>query len=116
MKGCRPLERNEVEMLRSCFKGRMAIRNKALFFLGINTGFRVSELLSIKIDDVLDDNGQFKDRLQIGKRFMKGQKSSRSVLFNDPAKEALEPWVKVLKRKGHTHANDFICTDMCVFF
>jgi hypothetical protein len=32
MKGCRPLDKNELSRLKTAFTGRMAVRNKALFF------------------------------------------------------------------------------------
>ena len=108
MKGCRPLKTDEIEKLRSCFKGRMATRNRALFFVGINTGFRISELLSLTLGDVLDVEGQMVDRLRVAKRHMKGKKSTRSVVFNEHAKRALLPWLKVLATKGHTHVSDFV--------
>ena len=59
MKGCRPLDKNELSRLKTAFTGRMAVRNKALFFLGVNTGFRISELLSLRLRDVLTPQGAF---------------------------------------------------------
>ena len=55
MKGCRPLNRLERKAaLASCHDGR----ERALLALGFATGYRISELLSLTIADVLNANGQ----------------------------------------------------------
>jgi integrase len=52
MNGCRPLTDAEVELVRKTFAGRYAARDRCLFILGIETGFRISELLSVRLGDV----------------------------------------------------------------
>ena len=56
MKGSRPLTNREVDVVLESFTGRHAIRNRALFVLGIKSGFRVSEFLSLRIGDVWQQN------------------------------------------------------------
>ena len=52
MKGCRPLTTQEIIEVSEQFSSKYKVRNRALFILGISTGGRIAELLSLKIDDV----------------------------------------------------------------
>ena len=45
MKGCRPLDEKEIETVSQGFSGEHAARDRALFLLGVKSGFRISELL-----------------------------------------------------------------------
>ena len=49
MKGTRPLNNNEILLVSACFDGTFEIRNRGLFMLGVSTGGRISELLSLRI-------------------------------------------------------------------
>lgn len=63
-------------------------RNRCLFILGLRTGFRISELLSLTWNDVLQ-YGDIKPSISVTRRNMKGKIASRSVVLHDQAKEAL---------------------------
>ncbi|MDE0015488.1 MAG: hypothetical protein OXU51_04825 [Candidatus Poribacteria bacterium] len=52
MKGTSPLDNNEIRRVSRCFTGTFATRNRGLFMLGVSTGGRISELLSLCIGDV----------------------------------------------------------------
>ena len=52
MKGTRPLNNNEIRLVSACFTGTYEVRNLGLFMLGVSTGGRISELLSLRIGDV----------------------------------------------------------------
>lgn len=108
MRGARKLSKEEVDLLKRSFAGRLGIRNRAFFMFGLNTGFRVTELLSLKIGDVLESSGQIKDYVMISRRFMKGKKASRSVVINPGAKKALHPLLIILRESGVTHRDDYI--------
>ena len=53
MKGTRPLDNNEIRTVAEGFDGVFAVRNRGLFVLGVSTGGRISELLSLKVGDSL---------------------------------------------------------------
>lgn len=65
MKGCRPLEDNQINRLLSLVKNT---RDKLMIMVGINTGFRVSELLSLKIGDVVNPDGSAIDSITVKAR------------------------------------------------
>lgn len=108
MRGCRPLEAAEVRKAQGAFAGPNAARNRALFMLGICTGFRISELLSIRLADVLEQGGTLKDRVTVYRRAMKGKRPSRTVRLNTAAKRALVPWLQEMKRDGYLAADSHV--------
>ena len=52
MKGTRPLDNDEIRRVSTCFTGTFQVRNRGLFMLGVSTGGRISELLSLQLGDV----------------------------------------------------------------
>lgn len=106
MRGSRPLTSEEVALIKKSFTGRFAERNNALFTLGINTGFRVSEILSLKLGDVLEESGKIKSRITVRRRSMKGSKTSRNVLLNGQAKETMKSWIRKMQQNGFIHKED----------
>lgn len=75
MIGCKPL--TDVEVAALC--KHLSIRDLTLFKLGLSTGFRITELLSIKIADLYEYNGSLKTQLLVTRKNMKGKKRSRGV-------------------------------------
>lgn len=92
MKGCRPLGDQEMTAVMESFSGEFATRDRALFILGIKTGFRISELLSLRIGDVLQ-GGQMVDRISVARRNMKKKVEGRAVILHPEAKGALCEWL-----------------------
>jgi site-specific recombinase XerD len=99
MAGCRPLSEEEVQAVLQAIRGDHALRNRALFVLGCNTGFRVSELLSLNVGDLLK-HGRLVDKITVQKRFTKGKTASRSIALNRIAKAALDPYLRSLDSQG----------------
>jgi integrase len=92
MKGSRPLTDQEVTIASKSFSGTYAARNKALFLLGVRTGFRVSELLSLRVEDVYQ-NGQVADRVTVRRANMKKKIEGRTVVLHPEAKAAVATWL-----------------------
>jgi integrase len=88
MKGCRALTADEVARVSQAFRGTYAERDRALFILGIKTGFRISELLSLRVGDVWQ-HGRFVDYVAVQRRYMKGKIQGRSVIVHPDTKAAL---------------------------
>ncbi|MBI9078318.1 MAG: tyrosine-type recombinase/integrase [Pseudodesulfovibrio sp.] len=53
MIGCRPFKDGEVIAMSEAFGGVFEFRNRALFFMGVHSGPRVSEMLTLKVKDVV---------------------------------------------------------------
>ena len=89
MKGTRPLDNNEIRLVSACFDGTFASRNRGLFMLGVSTGGRISELLSLQIGDVYQNRAAVTDLL-FDKSIVKGGELSRAVPVNVDGRHAIE--------------------------
>ncbi len=93
MKGCRPLSDSEAaQVLESLSHGPFKLRNRALFLLGLRSGFRISELCSMTIGHVFQ-HGHFVSQISVQRKNMKGKKEGRTVPLHPEAREALIEWV-----------------------
>jgi integrase len=92
MKGCRPLSEDEVELVRQSFGGTYGLRDRALFLLGLKSGFRISELLSLRVQDVYQ-HGRMVERVTVQRRHMKKKLEGRTVVLHPEAKAALADWL-----------------------
>jgi integrase len=108
VRGCRPLNRDEALLIRDFFIGPLALRNQTMFAVGNNTGFRVSELLSLRLGDVVEIDGTIVERLTVSRKNMKGKVSSRSVPVNPQARQALRTWLLALREAGVIHRDDVL--------
>ena len=88
MKGCRPLDTNEIIKIAEQFDGTFEVRNRSLFMLGVSVGGRISELLSLRIDDVWQ-NGQPVSDLLFQKRVVKGKETARMIPVNADGRQAI---------------------------
>ena len=89
MKGTRPLDNNEIRKVAECFDGTYARRNRGLFVLGVSTGGRISELLSLKVSDVYQNGKPITDLL-FDLSIVKGGEVSRAVPVNVDGRTAIE--------------------------
>lgn len=107
MKGCRPLTDNEIASVLSALENP---RDRALFVLGIRSGFRISELLSLRVLDVYQ-YGAVVARVQVQRKHMKRKLESRSVPMHIAARNALQALIQnnnltardhlFMSKKGH---------------
>ena len=92
MKGTRPLDNDEIRLVSACFDGTFEARNRGLFMLGVSTGGRISELLSLQIGDVWQ-NGSAVTDLLFDKSIVKGGEVSRAVPVNRDGRLAIDALV-----------------------
>lgn len=90
MAGRKPLFENELPRVYAALAG-FPLRDQALVTLGLNTGFRISELLSLNVGDVWD-GAQVRAQLKVTRAKMKGGRgvrrkavTSRTVPVNECA-------------------------------
>ena len=107
MKGCRPLTEAEVDLVQRSFGGAYADRDKALFLLGVKSGFRISELLSLRVGDV-SPHGRIVERVTVARRHMKNKTEGRTVLLHPEAKAALATWLLSLRRLPGVTAQTYL--------
>ena len=88
MKGTRPLDNTEIRLVSACFDGTFEHRNRGLFMLGVSTGGRISELLSLQIGDVWQNERAVSDLL-FDKSIVKGGEVSRAVPVNSDGRLAI---------------------------
>ena len=103
MKGTRPLDNNEIRLVSACFDGTYEIRNRALFMIGVSTGGRISELLSLTIGDVWQ-NGTAVSDLLFDKSIVKGGEVSRAVPVNIDGRQAIDALIGWHREKYATIA------------
>ena len=89
MKGTRPLDNNEIRLVSACFTGTFEVRNRGLFMLGVSTGGRISELLSLRVGDVYQNRKPVSDLLY-NKSIVKGGEVSRSVPVNADGRRSID--------------------------
>ncbi len=82
---------NQIKMIKGNLFRQKNKRDFLLFVFGINSGLRISDLLSLKLGDVKDSRGGLKDDLDI--REQKTGKT-RKVFFNKQIKEALKYYLE----------------------
>ena len=94
MSGCRQL--SDEEYTKTKEKLQHSLRNKCIFILGYRAGFRISELLSIKIKDVWQCN-EVTDSIKVQKRNIKGKSQSREVVLHKEAKLIIKEYILSLR-------------------
>ena len=88
MKGTRPLDNDEIRRVSGCFTGMYEVRNRGLFMIGVSTGGRISELLSLTIGDVYQNRSAVTDLL-FQRTIVKGGEVSRAVPVNADGRRAI---------------------------
>jgi integrase len=92
MAGCRALTEAEVALISRSFGGKYTARDRALFLVGVHTGFRISELLSLRVGDVWQ-YGQLTETVSVARRHMKRKREGRTVRFHPVAQQAVLAWL-----------------------
>jgi integrase len=79
----------------------MRVRDRALFLLGVKTGFRVSELLALRVGDV-SQHERIVDiiTITVARRHMKRKSEGQTVVVHAEAQTALQVWITQLRRCG----------------
>lgn len=97
MKGCRPLNGCEVAAITQSFCSDENYRDLCLFVLGVSCGFRVSEMLALRVRDVYRD-GKVVDWLIIKQT---KTDETRTVLLGNDDKQAIDAQICSLRQAGY---------------
>ena len=106
--GCRALSKDECDRILAAFDGRNRLRNRLIFILGEKTGYRVSEILSLKVSSVFSD-GKVNKNMTVLAAWMKGKKKSRTMPINPAVADALVAYLR------HTHMDHPVFSDFPLF-
>lgn len=92
MKGCRNLTDEEIVNVFNILK---TPRDRMLWTLGLKTGLRIGELLSLKVKDVYQ-HGKVGDWVTVSKANTKGKVESKTLPLTNSAKEAVKTYLESL--------------------
>lgn len=86
-------DKQKIEEMKNYLKSH-SLRDWALFTLGINSALRISDLLKLNVSDVIDENGNIRDRIKV-----KEKKTSKTKDFPFTPKviSALTEYIKICK-------------------
>lgn len=85
------LTAQEIKRIDKCLaETRHEHRNRAIFFLGLGSGMRISEIVNLRIKDVRP-YGQIVDEIVLEKHTTKANQS-RTVAISEQAKKHLQTW------------------------
>ena len=89
-------ERKVIERMKKILKSQN-VRDYLLFVLGINSGLRVSDLLALKVSDVMDDRGNVRDRIS-----MREKKTGKSKDFpiGKNARKAIQEYMETVETES----------------
>lgn len=98
MRGCRPFTDNEVALIfTNGFTGRYEHRNRSLFALGVTGGFRISELLSLRVGDVWQHQMVTRHVL-VKRQNVKRKSQGRSVKLTEEVRGSIREWIKDMNK------------------
>lgn len=87
----------KLELMKKFLKSQSK-RDYLLFVMGINSGLRISDILELKVEDVIDENGSPKSFYTIRESKSKNEKRKlgkfRKIVFSDGVKKALKEYMK----------------------
>jgi integrase len=98
MRGCRPFSEEEVNLIAKSFSGRYVARNKALFILGVGSGFRISEMLSLTVGNGFQ-HSKVVEHVTVARKHRKKKPEGRGVPLHPEARAAISVWRDVLTRQ-----------------
>lgn len=93
-------DKKEINALKRFFK-KHSERDYMLFVLGINTGLKITELLNIKVGEVLEKDGVVKDFYSLPTKDMK---APMEIYLNPKVKKAILHYVKTV----HLRIEDYL--------
>jgi integrase len=98
MSGCRPLSIQEVDTLRDYFNTapyhKHLERDKLFVYLSMQTGYRCSEVIQIKVSDVYDPiRKRVLDRVIVPKKAVKGKTAGKSSPLTPDIKHLIEHYI-----------------------
>jgi integrase len=89
-------DREKIEAIKKILRAS-SLRNELLFVLGINTGLRISDILSLKIADVSTNKSVF-NRIELQE---KKTKKKRAIALNKKTCRLIERYLELERPTAH---------------
>jgi integrase len=110
MAGCTAFLVKDLTKLRETLISQgFSARDTALISVGLWTGFRISELLSLTLRDVVRD-GEVVGHITVARKHIKRKRLSRTAILPDPGRRDLARWVAVLYARGQRAGCQYVFT------
>jgi site-specific recombinase XerD len=93
MLGCPPLSPKQTRLTLKNLKGRYRWRDRAIVVLGIRSGMRISEILSLKVENVWTGTST-RERIYLGRKNSKGKDRGDSIVLHPKAAAAIAKWIQ----------------------
>ena len=107
--GCTALNEREYAKIVESFQGRFRLRDRALFVVGARTGFRIAELLSLKIEDIWNfETNEPLEAVRVAREKMKGKRKARSMPLHREACEAVTDWIRSARLNHHFYRKTYL--------
>ena len=100
MAGMRRLSDDEYELIESYFTKKKELRNLAMFSIQRWAGYRIREVLSLKLSDLYTPDGEVNERIYIQPKKMKGGKKPRVIPIHPKLKDILQKYRDLLQSKN----------------
>jgi integrase len=84
-------DRKKIAQIKNLLRGQKRFRDLLLFVVGINTALRISDLLELRVEHLLDDRQRIRQRFWI-KEQKRGKR--QEVVVNDSIRQNLEEYLK----------------------
>jgi integrase len=82
-------DKKKLAQIKNQLRGRGQFRDLLLFTVGINTALRISDLLSLRISDFVDDSGEVRQQFRIREQ-KRGKR--HEVVINTSIRDALDEY------------------------
>ena len=96
----------KLQKMKKLIKKEKGIKEWLVVVFGLNTGLRISDILSLRWGDIL--NGKVRDKVYIRE---KKTSKEKTFILNDSVKDGVEEYLNCLKKEGYQ-----IIPDNYVFF
>ncbi|MFA5526197.1 MAG: tyrosine-type recombinase/integrase [Acholeplasmataceae bacterium] len=108
MAGQRPYTEAEVgAMAAELGRGRFGARDRGAFIFGVLTGYRASEICSVRIRDVVEPDGSVRDEVTVWRRHTKRGRT-RTVLVSEELREVIEEVLRPRACAGVIHIDEWL--------
>lgn len=100
---------SDIERVSDYFIEHGQYRNNMMFIMGINFGLRYSDLSSLKFSDILDEEGGFKETVEIFEKKTSNTrkvKKTRLITINEAVMDAVELYV--YNTKHEVNLSDYL--------